>query len=50
MLAKQGMPRSERRKLVRDATGTQDAAVDDTPRAVTLDPALVAETLKLLKS
>ena len=50
MLAKQGMPRSERRKLLRDATGMQDAAVDDTPRAVTLDPALLAETLKLLKS
>lgn len=48
-LAQAGMPRSERRKLLKAATGTLDAAVSDTPRAVTFDPALLAETLKLLK-
>ena len=50
ILASQGMPRSERRKLVREAAGTQDAAGTDTPRAVSFDPALVAETLKTIRS
>lgn len=33
MLAKQGLPRSERRRLIREATGTPSAAEDVTPRA-----------------
>ncbi len=51
LLAKQGMPRSERRKLVREATGTQDAAgSDDMPRAVDFDPALVASLISAIRS
>jgi ATP-dependent protease ClpP protease subunit len=50
LLAKQGVPRSERRKLMREATGTHDAAEPDKPRAVNLDPALVASTLAILRS
>jgi len=52
MLAKQGLPRSERRKLLREATGTPDAAAPDTPRAVetSLDPAIVASFLTSLRS
>ena len=33
LLARQGMPRSERRRLLREATGTHDAAGSATPRA-----------------
>ena len=41
MLARQGMPRSERRRLMRDLTGgTQDAAAHATPRAGALTAAL----------
>jgi ATP-dependent Clp protease, protease subunit len=53
LLARQGMARSERRKLLREATGTRDAADTDTPRAVnsnTLDPALVASLLSTIRS
>lgn len=59
LLARQGVPRSERRKLMREATGTQDAAgpTTDMPRAVAestpqteLDPALAAAFLHTLRS
>lgn len=51
LLAKQGVPRSERRKLMREATGTHDAADhDDTPRAVAFDPALVASLISTIRS
>jgi ATP-dependent Clp protease, protease subunit len=50
ILARQGVPRSERRKLLREATGTQDAADRDTPRAVAFDPALAASLLTTLRS
>jgi len=49
MLAKQGLPRSERRKLMRDAAGTQNATGTAKPRAG-FDVALVADTLKTLRS
>jgi ATP-dependent Clp protease, protease subunit len=49
LLARQGVPRSERRKLLREASGTPDAAGSDMPRAV-LDPALVADFQTLLRS
>lgn len=49
MLAKQGLPRSERRKLMRDAAGTQDAAGTAKPRAG-FDADLLAATLKTLRS
>ena len=49
ILAKQGMPRTERRKLLREATGMRDAAGSDTPRAV-IDPALVASLISTLRS
>lgn len=49
LLAKTGVPRSERRKLLREVAGTRDAAGTDTPRAV-LDAALVAATLETLRS
>jgi ATP-dependent protease ClpP protease subunit len=50
LLAKQGVPRSERRKLMREAAGTQDAAGSDTPRAVVIDPALAASLLSTIRS
>lgn len=50
LLAKQGLPRSERRKLLRDASGTQDAAGPGTPRAAAFDAALAADLLKTLRS
>lgn len=49
-LAKSGMPRSERRKLMKAAAGTPGAADPDTPRAVNFDPSVVAATLKTLRS
>jgi ATP-dependent Clp protease, protease subunit len=48
LLARQGVPRSERRKLLREAAGTPDAAGFDTPCAV-FDPALVAEFTRILR-
>lgn len=50
LLAKQGMPRSERRRLLREAAGTPDAAGSDTPRAVAIDPALAANLLSTIRS
>jgi ATP-dependent Clp endopeptidase proteolytic subunit ClpP len=50
MLAKGGMPRSERRRLLREAAGTLDAADHDTPRAVYFDPALVAAVINTIRS
>ncbi len=45
------LPRSERRKLLREATGKQDAADhDDMPRAVGFDPALVASLITTIRS
>lgn len=49
-LAKGGMPRSERRRLLREAAGTLDAADHDTPRAVSLDPALAAAVINTIRS
>jgi ATP-dependent Clp protease protease subunit len=49
LLAKQGVPRSERRKMLREAVSTQNAADPATPRAG-FDSALVEQTLNLLKS
>jgi ATP-dependent Clp protease, protease subunit len=49
LLAKSGLPRSERRKLLREMAGTPAAAGTDTPRAV-FDDALVAATLETLRS
>lgn len=48
-LAQTGMPRSERRKLIREAVGTHDAAETDKPSAV-IEPALAANLLSLFKS
>ncbi len=48
-LAQQGMPRSERRRLMRDATGTQHAAETATHDAG-LDLAAAASLLSILKS
>lgn len=48
LLAKSGLPRSERRKLLREMAGTPGAAGTDTPSAV-FDDALVAATLKTLR-
>lgn len=48
MLAKQGVPRVERRKMLREAAGTQDAAGTVTPCAG-FDAALLAETLKTIR-
>jgi len=46
LLAQQGMPRSERRRLLREATGTHDAADDATPRAG--EPASFAADIRRL--
>jgi len=46
ILAQQGMPRSERRRLLREATGTHDAADDATPRAG--EPASFAADIRRL--
>lgn len=48
LLAKSGLPRSERRKLMREMAGTPGAAGTDTPSAV-FDDALVAATLQTLR-
>lgn len=51
LLASVGVPRSERRALLRSATGMQDAAgTDGTPRAAPLDPAAVAAVISILRS
>ena len=50
ILAKTGLPRSERRRLLREAAGTPGAAGSDTPRAVALDLGLAAELLRNLRS
>lgn len=49
LLAQQGMPRSERRRLLREATGTQDAAGSGTPSAAALDPRLIADCIATLQ-
>lgn len=49
LLAQGGMPRSERRKLLREAAGTQNAAGTDTPRAVEFDAGLAASLLETIK-
>ncbi|MEO1749175.1 MAG: Clp protease ClpP, partial [Pseudomonadota bacterium] len=49
-LAKNGMPRVERRKLFKAITGTRNAAKPDTPSAVELNPDLLRETLKTLSA
>jgi ATP-dependent Clp endopeptidase proteolytic subunit ClpP len=48
-LAQSGMPRSERRKLLREAVGTHDAAETVTPGA-DFDTALAAQLLQSFKS
>ncbi|MEM6617458.1 MAG: head maturation protease, ClpP-related [Pseudomonadota bacterium] len=50
LLAKQGMPRSERRKLLKEAAGTHDAAGTNTPSAVEFDAELAASFLSTLRS
>ncbi|PWR24564.1 head maturation protease, ClpP-related [Zavarzinia aquatilis] len=49
LLARQGVPRAERRRLLRDATGTPGAAVPATPCAG-IDMAAAARLLATLKS
>jgi len=49
MLAQHGLPRSERRRLMREATGTHDAADHATPSAG-IDLSAAAGLLALLKS
>lgn len=50
ILARQGVPRSERRKLMRDATGTQDAADPETMPGAGLDLAAARQLLATMKA
>lgn len=49
-LAKAGMPRSERRRLMREAAGTPRAAGDAMPGAGLFDPAAVQRLIETLKA
>ncbi|MEM7301910.1 MAG: head maturation protease, ClpP-related [Pseudomonadota bacterium] len=49
LLARQGLPRAERRRLMQDAAGTQNAAGTVTQNA-DLDPAALRQLLETLKS
>lgn len=49
ILAKEGIPRSERRSIFRELTGTQDAADDLTPDAEAFPVAALTELLETLK-
>jgi ATP-dependent protease ClpP protease subunit len=49
LLAKDGVPRSERRKIFRELTGTQDAADDVTPSADELPRAELMQLLETLQ-
>ena len=49
ILAQQGVPRSERRRLLREATGTRDAA-DDATHDAGLDPAAVQRLIATIRS
>lgn len=49
ILSQQGVPRSERRRLLREATGTRDAA-DDATHDAGLDPAAVQRLIATIRS
>lgn len=50
ILAKQGVPRSERRRLLREASGTRDAADDEPMPGAGLDLAAARQLLATLKA